>query len=137
MSNELKLFLYAGWLAFVFAFFYDFLRIFRRCKYHTTLWVALEDIFYYMCIFSKLFYVLHMKYMGYIRWYYICSMLTGLYLYEKIVSKPFIDIMSTIIYKIMWFLKKIIQFVLIPCKSLVKKGFTFVKKLQKKLQKGG
>lgn len=108
------LFLKSCYIGFALAFLYSLFSVVRRLKMHKRYLVAIEDILYWIIVFYILFSILHKIYWGIIRWYFIVGIFSGSIFYRMCFENQVVHVMSTIIYKIMWFIRKILQIMLIP-----------------------
>lgn len=92
---------------------YDILRVFRRLIKHGMIWIAIEDMFYWISCALLVFAMLYQKNNGLIRWFAIGGIAIGMLLYNHFVS-------SWAVRGIVWILKKVIYILTFP--------FQFVKK---------
>ena len=85
----------------------------------------------------SVFYMLYRENNGVLRWFTVLGATLGMALYKMTVSKLFVHIMSTIIYKIVWCLIRIIQIIVKPLKwlfSIIKRIAIVLKNKLKKCQ---
>ncbi len=109
-------------------FVYDLLRILRRGVPHGNLWIALEDLLFWIWTTLWVFSVFYRENDGSIRFYTIFSMVLGMLIYHQTISAPFVRILGGILKRIL----RVFGFPLKMGKNYI--GF-FGKKL-KKLAKG-
>lgn len=112
------------WFIYLFtgiaiSFIYDFLRILRNLKKHTSLLVAAQDLSYWLFITCVLFRLLYQLNDGILRWCAVFGLFLGMLFYKKNFSDSYVDFMST-------FLKEILHVVfsfVSPPLNLVKSAF--------------
>lgn len=114
---------------------YDFFRIFRRVVKHGTLWIAFEDIIFWIFATFFLFYVLYKTNHGMLRWFSVAGAGIGMLVYKYLVGEYIVEIMSTLIKKIQDMVFACLHFVFKPVKTLIKHVFGRIKRLFKKLKK--
>lgn len=68
---------------------YDIFRIFRRIVVHGTLWLAVEDVFYWLICAIGIFAMLYQENDGLLRWFVLAGAALGM-LFENAVISPFI-----------------------------------------------
>ena len=81
------LFLHAMALGVVMIFCYDLLRIFRRGVPHGTVWIAVEDMFFWLLSAFVLFRLMYEENDGKLRWFVIMGVLVGMILYNVSFSR--------------------------------------------------
>ena len=133
--QELTFFAHSICMGVVITFVYDWILILRKLIKHKIFWISLEDFFFWIACGLGVFYMLYKEYNGVLRWFTVLGAMIGMIFYKCLISKFFVHIMSTCIYKIMWFLFRIIQIVLKPLKWLVSKAAKFLNFLKKKIKK--
>lgn len=112
----LQCFVWGIWMMIL----YDMLRIFRLVIYHKTLWIAIEDIFYWVYCAVGMFVVMYMGNDGNIRWFSIASAGLGMVLYNILVSRYAVPIIGKGIHKIIGFLFAPINFIIKKIKNVTK-----------------
>ncbi len=135
--REVTFFLHSVVVGIIITFVYDWFLILRRLIKHGTIWISIEDFIFWAACGIGVFYMLYRENNGVLRWFAVLGAMLGMICYKFIISKRFVHIMSTCIYKIMWFLFRIIQVMLKPIKWLIfklRRFFLFLKKKLKKLQ---
>lgn len=135
--REVTFFLHSVVVGIIITFVYDWFLILRRLIKHGTIWISIEDFIFWAACGIGVFYMLYRENNGVLRWFAVLGAMLGMICYKFIISKRFVHIMSTCIYKIMWFLFRIIQVMLKPIKWLIfklRRFFIFLKKKLKKLQ---
>lgn len=135
--QEVTFFLHSIMMGVVITFVYDWFLILRKLIRHNIFWISFEDFLFWAACGLGVFYMLYRENNGVLRWFTVLGAMLGMILYKLIISKPFIHIMSTCIYKIMWFLFRVIQIVVKPLKWLfsgLKRSAIFLKNKLKKCQ---
>lgn len=135
--REVTFFLHSVVVGIIITFVYDWFLILRKLIKHGTIWISIEDFIFWAACGIGVFYMLYRENNGVLRWFAVLGAMLGMICYKFIISKRFVHIMSTCIYKIMWFLFRIIQVMLKPIKWLIfklRRFFIFLKKKLKKLQ---
>ncbi len=117
--QEVTFFLHSIVMGVVITFVYDWFLIFRKLLKHNILWISFEDFLFWAGCGVGVFYMLYRENNGVLRWFTVLGAMLGMILYKALVSKWFVHIMSTLIYKIMWFLFRVIQIVVKPLKFLL------------------
>ena len=121
---------------------YDILRIFRRVVKHKDALVSMEDLIYWIIVAISVFYMMHTENNGTMRWFAILGAAAGMFMYKKILSKPFVDVASMGLQILLKYVGKIwnilstpLRFVSKKCESGVKaaghkggRGFRILKK---------
>ena len=72
-----------GWLMIV----YDSLRLLRLLIHHNSLFMGMEDFFYWIYAGTATFMLLYELNDGGVRMYAVAGVFTGMILYDKIVSR--------------------------------------------------
>lgn len=133
--QEVTFFLHSLVMGIVITFVYDWLLIIRKLIKHNTLWISIEDILFWLACGIGVFYMLYKENNGVLRWFTVIGAVIGMGCYKLLIGKWFVHIMSTCIYKIMWFAFKILQIVVGPLKWLFSKLKKLTKFIKKKLKK--
>lgn len=68
---------------------YDIFRIIRRVIAHGTVWLAVEDVFYWLICAIGIFAMLYQENDGLLRWFVLAGVALGM-LFENAVISPFI-----------------------------------------------
>lgn len=125
--------LYSFGMGIFITFVYDLLRILRRIWIHNKFFISLEDLLFWIFCAISIFYLMHTESNGTLRWFAILGALTGMFLYKKTISQPFVKWVS----KGINFIKRIIGKGL----SIIGRPFVFLakkcKKAGKKTMEGG
>ena len=136
--REVSFFLHSTIMGIVITFAYDWFLIIRKLIKHNTLWISIEDIIFWFSCGIGVFYMLYRENNGILRWFAVLGAVIGMTAYKIAVSKKFVHIMSTCIYKILCFIFRVIQIVLKPFKWLISqllKLLNFGKGICKKIYK--
>ena len=133
--QELTFFAHSVLMGLAITFVYDWIRVLRRLFKHGTLLTSLEDLFFWLVCGLAVFYMLYRENNGTLRWFAVMGATIGMVFYKIMIRNMFVNIMSTCLHKIMWFLFRVLQFVLKPLKRLFCAGETLVLHMAKSLEK--
>ena len=133
--QEFTFFLHSIFMGFIITFAYDWLLIFRKLFRHGKILISLEDLIYWFLCGISVFYMLYKENSGVLRWFAVMGAALGMLFYKIIINDRFVNVMSTCIHKIMWFMFRLIQIVLMPIKRLFSAVRRFVRFLIKKFKK--
>ena len=133
--QEVTFFLHSILMGLIITFAYDWILIFRKLFRHGGFLISLEDLIYWFACGIGVFYMLYRENSGVLRWFAVMGAALGMLFYKIIVKDRFVNIMSTCIHKIMWFIFRLIQIVLRPVKCLFSMARRFVRFLIKKFKK--
>lgn len=133
--QELTFFAHSVLMGVVITFVYDWIYVLRRLMKHGAVMTSLEDLFFWLACGIAVFYMLYRENNGTLRWFAVLGAALGMIFYKLTVRNLFINIMSTCLHKIMWFLSRILQIVLKPLKCLFCAGKTLVLWMAKSLEK--
>ena len=116
--QEVIFFLHSILMGLVITFAYDWILILRELFAHGRFLMSVEDFIYWFMCGISVFYVLYRENNGVLRWFAVLGAALGMHSYKLTIKNRFINIMSTCIHKIMWFIFRVIQVVLKPLKCL-------------------
>ena len=133
--QEVTFFLHSILMGLIITFAYDWILIFRKLFRHGKFWMSVEDFIYWFVCGISVFYMLYRENNGVLRWFAVVGAAIGMLFYKLTVRNRFVSIMSTCIYKIMWFVFRVIQVVLKPLKCLFSAVRRCVRFLNKKFKK--
>lgn len=136
--NEVYFLLSSIIMGIIITFVYDFILIIRRLVRHNIFFISLEDFIFWISCAIAVFYMLYEENNGILRWFAVFGAALGMMVYKIIIGKHFVRIVSTIIRKQIYIIKKIMGFVLRPIKWLlcrIKVLFTFLLRKVKKRAK--
>lgn len=121
---------------------YDLIRIFRRLVSHSTVWVGIEDLLFWIISAVALFAMLYQENSGYIRGFAIGGVIIGMLLYNMLLSKLVIKVSVFILKKVLFLVSRPLAWVARILRKPVggvgktgKKVIRFIKKQLKKLWK--
>ena len=135
--QEVTFFLHSILMGLIITFAYDWILIFRKLFRHGKFWMSVEDFIYWFVCGISVFYMLYRENNGVLRWFAVVGAAIGMLFYKLTIRNRFVSIMSTCIYKIMWFVFRVIQVVLKPLKCLfyaIRRCVRFLNKKFKKLK---
>lgn len=133
--QEIVFFLHSILMGLVITFAYDWVLILRKLFRHGRFLMSAEDFIYWFVCGISVFYMLYKENNGILRWFAVMGAALGMLFYKLIIKNRFINIMSTCIHKIMWFVFRIIQIVLKPVKCLFFAARRCVRFASRKLKK--
>lgn len=133
--QELTFFAHSVLMGLTVTFVYDWIRVLRKLFRHGTFLTSLEDLLFWLACGIAVFYMLYRENNGTLRWFAILGAAIGMFFYKVLIRNFFVNIMSTGLRKIMWFLFRVLQIVLKPLKRLFRAGKTLVLHLAKSLEK--
>ena len=133
--QEVTFFLHSILVGLIITFAYDWILIFRRLWKHGRILTSAEDLLYWFACGIGVFYMLYRENSGVLRWFAVMGAALGMLFYKIILKNRFVNVMSTYIHKIMWFVFRVIQIILKPIKWLFSAGRRFVRFVVKKLKK--
>ena len=133
--QEITFFLHSILMGLIITFAYDWILIFRKLFRHGKFWISVEDFLYWFVCGISVFYMLYKENNGVLRWFAVVGAAIGMFCYKLTIKDKFINVMSTYIHKIMWFVFRVIQIVLKPLKCLFFGVRRFVRFLIKKFKK--
>ncbi len=142
ITKEIQFFLHAALSGVLLSAVYDVLRILRRIYPHGSVWVAIEDFFYWIAGALYISYVIMKENNGIIRWFFVLGILLGMLIYNFTAGRYLVPVISKIINKILHVVGKVLKIVLKPVAFLWKKtkkaggkGGKFCEKYSIKLKK--
>jgi spore cortex biosynthesis protein YabQ len=136
--EQVYVFLYAILCGAIAAFFYDILRIKRRTVKTNVLFVALEDILYWLLAAIFLFITVYKSNSGEMRGYIFMGNIIGVMLYEALLSKIIISFSVTFINvtkRVVKFIFRILSYPFIIVYKLFKPPVRLVAKLMSAISK--
>ena len=133
--EESRFLLYCFLSGIVITMVYDVFRIFRRVFRHGNFWIAVEDIFFWTGAGIFLFYMLYKTNNGIIRWFLIAGVALGMLVYKYSIGEYIVEIMSTILKKILDMVCRCLRFLFKPIKTMIKRMFGKAKRELKKFRK--
>ncbi len=91
MNQELVLFFHSVWMGAVLLLLYDCLRIFRQILLHSSLFIALEDLCYWIFSAIYIFGEIFQENRGMIRSFVFIGILLGMLCYHQSISPVFVS----------------------------------------------
>ena len=134
MVDENVFLAHAFFIGIYITFVYDLLRILRRVVPHSSFWVSVEDLAFWVYCAGKVFLLMHHESDGTLRWFAVLGALVGMLLYRKTVGALFVKYMSLALIKIRDFCVKICKMV---CKPFCAAGKKVTGVLGKAVKKAG
>ena len=119
----------------VITIIYDLFRILRRIIKHTNFFIAIEDLFFWIGAGIFLFFMLYKTNNGMIRWFSVSGAGLGMLVYKYTIGEHLVEIMSTILNRVLDMVFRAFSFVLRPVKALTKQMFGKVKRVCKKMKR--
>lgn len=133
--SEGKFLLYCFLSGVCITIVYDCLRIFRRVKKHNTGFIALEDLIFWFAAACFLFYMLYETNNGVIRWFSIVGAGAGMLIYKYTIGEHLVEIMSTLINRILDMVSRLLKWIFRPAKRLINRACNKWKRHRKKMKK--
>ena len=133
--QEVTFFLHSILMGLIITFAYDWILIFRNLLKHGKFLTSAEDLLYWFTCGIGVFYMLYRENSGVLRWFAVMGAALGMLFYKSVIKNRFVNIMSTYIHKILWFIFRVIQIVLKPIKCLISVARRCVRFLYKKFKK--
>lgn len=130
--REVTFFFHSVLMGLAITFFYDWILVLRKIMRHTGFWISLEDFLFWLACGAGVFYMLYRENHGILRWFAVAGAMIGMGLYKMVIGTFFINVMSTTIHKIMWFLLRVIQVMLKPLKCLFFRARRYVRAVWRK-----
>lgn len=118
--RELDFFAVSFLLGILLVLVYDCLRIFRRLVRHGTVWIALEDLCYWIMTAFAVFAMLYQKNDGLIRGFSIGGIVIGMLLYNQFISRYTVRFIAGILKKVIRFIRKVWRFLSAPFRKAAK-----------------
>lgn len=119
IAVEMQFFLISILAGVIIIFVYDIIRIFRRLIKHNNIFIAIEDLIFWVLSSLFIFIMMYQENDGVIRAFSIIGMIIGMVLYHFLISNIFITVslkiikflFSPIVFVINW-VKRILKFIL-------------------------
>ena len=133
--QEVTFFLHSVIMGLLITFVYDWIRVLRKLARHGSFLTSVEDFLFWLACGIAVFYMLYKENNGVLRWFAVVGASLGMLLYKAVIRDRFVHVMSTCIYKILWFIFRVIQVVLKPLKCLFFAARRCVRFVWRKLKK--
>lgn len=114
MVDENVFLAHAFFMGIYITFVYDLLRILRRVVPHSSFWVAVEDLAFWVYCAGKVFLLMHHESDGTLRWFAVLGALVGMLLYRKTIGALFVKYTALALIKVRDFLRRIGRIVCRP-----------------------
>ena len=115
---------------------YDVLRILRQLMPHGTLWLAMEDLFYWLGCAFVVFALLYEKNDGLIRGFAIGGVVAGMLTYQWLVSRVFVRCIVIVLKRILYIVEQPFRWVHQVFENKRRAMQVETKKIIKNLKKG-
>lgn len=106
--QELTFFTHSVLMGLVITFVYDWIRVLRRLFRHGTVLMSVEDLLFWLICGIGVFYMLYRENNGTLRWFAVLGAAIGMFLYKMIVRDTLVNVMSTCLHKMMWFVFRVL-----------------------------
>lgn len=97
---------------------FDIYRVIRGLNSPNKIMTAISDILFWILAAVTTFVVFLYTNNGDIRYYTFVGLLLGLYIYFKLISRRFINVLSSLVYFVFKFFRLLIIFIVYPIKIL-------------------
>lgn len=114
-------------------FAYDLLRIWRRVIRHGTVWIGIEDMFFWCWCAVAVFGMLYRQNDGLLRGFVIAAVLSGMFLYHFTISRYVVNAGAKILGVIVGVLVMLFKPLFRPFGMVCKKNSKILKKRLKKI----
>ena len=135
IAGQCQLFLNGIFMGACIIFVYDLLRIWRRVIRHGTIWIGIEDMFFWCGCGIAVFAMLYRQNDGLIRGFVIAAILCGMLMYHVSVSKYIVKAGVCILRAFVKGLTAIGKPLFLPFAGICKKNSKNMKKRLKKIWK--
>ncbi len=112
--NELDFLAHTFLLGVTITALYDTIRIVRRVIKHTTIWIAMEDMGFWIFCSISIFNMLIEENHGILRWFAVLGSLLGMIVFKSTVSKIYVKYTVFIITWLIRWIDKLIGFLIRP-----------------------
>ena len=126
--HEIQFLLHSVFLGIIITFVYDNIRVVRRVIPHKTIFVSIEDLFFWIFVAIYIFLLQHRENNGIFRWFSVVGALAGMLLYRKLVSNFYIKYTTVLLRKLLKILYVFFSYVLGPIYFVEKKTLQLGKK---------
>lgn len=97
LTNQASQFLSAIFAGMILSCIYDVFRIFRNVIKHNSIWVNVEDFFYWNFVGIFLYVLIFYSNDGILRWFIIASAILGAFLYNIGIGRFMVKYLSVLI----------------------------------------
>ncbi len=114
MVSEKEFLLHSLLMGIFITYVYDLLRIFRRVIPHSSFFVSLEDLIFWIYCGSEVFLMMYHEGDGTLRWFAVIGALAGMVSYKKLISPLFVKYMSLFINKLLYIIGRVLRWLCRP-----------------------
>lgn len=133
--NEAAFLLHSIFTGIIITFVYDGFIVLRRLIRHNLFLISLEDMIFWIACAIGVFYMLYEENNGILRWFAVFGAALGMIVYKKSISDVIVNVMSTVIKRIVWMFCQIFRFLFKPIAFAGKKLFHILKFFSKRSRK--
>ena len=126
--HEIRFLLDSVLLGIIISFVYDNIRVVRRVIPHNTVFISIEDLFFWIFVAIYIFLLQHRENNGIFRWFSVVGAFAGMMVYRKIAGKFYIKHMTIILQKVLKILYLFFSTVFSPIYYVEKKTLQLGKK---------
>lgn len=126
--HEIQFLLHSFLLGIIITFVYDNIRVARRVIPHNTLFVSIEDLFFWIFVAIYIFLLQHRENNGIFRWFSVIGAFLGMILYRISISGFYIKNMTILLSKVLKGLYIFFSYVFSPIYFVERKTMQFGKK---------
>ncbi len=119
--NEITFLLHSFIMGIIITFVYDGFLILRRLIRHGMFLISLEDMIFWIACAIGVFYMLYEENNGILRWFAVFGAALGMIVYKMSISCLIVNIMSTVIERIVRVICRIIYILFKPFRFIGKK----------------
>lgn len=114
---------------------YDTLRILRRLIKHGNMWIAIEDMGFWIVCSISIFSLLMEENNGILRWFAVLGSLLGMIIFKVTVSRFYVKYTTQIIQWVVRRLLQLLYLLLRPICFILKKIYLILRKIYRWLRK--
>ena len=119
--KELDFLLHTFLLGIMITVLYDTLRIIRRIIKHGNIWIALEDMGFWIVCSVSIFGLLMEENNGVLRWFAVIGSLLGMIVYKATISRFYVTYTTFVLKWVLQKLQRLIYLILRPFCLILKK----------------
>ena len=131
--QELDFLLHTFLLGAMITILYDTLRIIRRVVRHGSLWIAIEDMGFWIVCSIVIFNMLMEENNGTLRWFAVLGSLLGMVNYKLTFGKIYVKYTTLFIQWMIKWIGKAVRFLLRPICFVLRKLYRQARKVKKTL----
>lgn len=122
MANENEFLFHALLMGIFITFVYDILRIFRRVVPHSSFFVSLEDLGFWIYCGAEVFLLMYHESNGTLRWFAVIGALVGMLLYKRLIGSFLVKYLSLGLNRLLEIMGKILRRLFKPLGILGRKA---------------